>query len=150
MNTGRVVSYLPPYLLATLLVLAWATLVQVQLNFALLEQLGHQVPLSLRLRTLGVDLVRFGGFFSVIVLPTLLVAFLLAGWLARHLPRWRTALFVLGGGLGLMVAVPLVQWLSPLALLMQPTRHISGLAALAAGGLFAGLLFAWMTRRRAD
>jgi hypothetical protein len=149
MNTGNVISYLVAFLLAVFVALVWATIVQVQLNFALLEDLGHRVPFSLRLQTIGIDLLRFGGFFSVIVIPTLLVAFVVAGLLARSLPDWRTLLFIVAGGVGLLVAIPLVQWASPLALLILPTRHISGLSLIAAGGLFSGLLFAWMTREHA-
>jgi hypothetical protein len=149
MNTGRVISYLSAFLLAVIVALVWATIVQVQLNFAVLEDLGHRVPFSLRLQSIGMDLLRFGAFYSVIVIPTFLVAFAVAGLLARSLPEWRTVLFVLAGGIGLMAAIPLVQWASPLALLMYPTRHVSGLALVAAGGLFSGWLFAWMTRDHA-
>jgi hypothetical protein len=149
MNTSRVMSYLPAFLLAVFVALLWATIVQVQLNFAVLEDLGHRVPFALRLQTIGLDLVRFGAFYSVIVIPTLLVAFAVAGLIARRVPEWRTVIFIAAGGLGLLVAIPLVQWVSPLALLMVATRHISGLALVAAGGLFSGLLFAWMTRRHA-
>jgi hypothetical protein len=149
MNTGRVMSYLTAFLLAVIVALVWATIVQVQLNFAVLEDLGHRVPWSLRLRSIGVDLLRFGAFYSVIVIPTFLVAFAVAGLISRILPGGRTLLFVLAGGVGLLAAIPLVQWASPLALLMYPTRHVSGLALVAAGGLFSGWLFAWMTRHHA-
>jgi hypothetical protein len=76
----------------------------------------------------------------------LLAGFLAAGFLAGGLPRWRGALYVVAGGVGLYAAIPIINWLAPLALLILASRDLGVVALMAIGGVFAGALFATLTR----
>jgi hypothetical protein len=145
-NTSHLPRYLLALLFAVLLAAAWGSIVQSQSNLSVLATLGAQVDFGTRAGVLLRDLGIFGPFYAgVFVLPALLVGFALAGLLAGWMPRLRTVLFVLAGGVALMVAIPLINWVAPLALLIIATRDLGVVAMMASGGLFAGLLFAKAT-----
>jgi hypothetical protein len=82
--------------------------------------------------------------WSIAFLPALLVAFFVA-WLVVRRTGAPLPWFGLAGGLAILAAIPLVNWLSPLALLFGATRDLSCVVLMAAGGTVGGILFAWMT-----
>lgn len=142
------------FLIAVIVATAWGTIVQTQYNLAALATIGLDVE-PLRLQTTMRDL--FSGFFPTyggyIVLPSLLVAFVVAAlvlwkWLPADPLAARLALFALAGGLAVLIGIPLVNWLSPLALLVGASRDFSCTAWMSVGGIWAGLIFAVMTHRR--
>lgn len=154
MKTSDIGRILLAFLIAVVVAIAWGSVVQTQYNLAALSSIGVDVD-TVRMNTTLRDL--FSGFFPTyggyIVLPSLLVAFI-AAWLVMW--KWlpadplaaRLALFALAGGLAILIGIPLVNWLSPLALLIGASRDFSCTAWMAVGGAVAGLVFAAMTHRR--
>lgn len=139
---------IPAFLLALVLTTVWGSVVQTQFNLAALAGIGVDVG-PVRWQATLQDL--FSGFFPTyggyVVLPALLVAFMAAALVARALPQVRIPLHSLAGGLAIFFAIPLVNLLAPVALLVGATRDWACTFWMAVGGLFAGLLFGWLTRR---
>ncbi len=136
-------AFLPAWLLAT----AWGSLVQTQFNLQALVRLGVEIPFELRALTSAQDLVGFGPVYAGIVLATFLPAFGAAVFLARKWPRQRRWLLPLAGGVGLVVAMKVVDAVAPMPVFIDATRGIGGLLAMAAGCVVAGWLFERLTRR---
>ena len=84
----------------------------------------------------------------------LLVAFGVVALLEPKVPAAaRVPLYALAGLVALLIAIPLVNWLSPVALLVGATREWSCTFWMAAAGIPAGLLYALFAparRRHAD
>ncbi len=135
-------GFLPAWLLAT----AWGSLVQTQFNLQALVRLGVEIPLQLRALTSAQDLVGFGPVYAGILLATLLPAFGVAMFLARKWPRRRRWLLPLAGGVGFVVAMQVVDAVAPMPVLIDATRGIGGLLAMAAGCAVGGWLFERLTR----
>lgn len=151
MKTSNLGFIVLAFLVAVVVAIAWGSVVQTQYNLAALGTIGMDVE-AVRMQTTFRDL--FSGFFPTyggyIVLPSLLVAFFVAGliiwkWLPTSSLVLRLALFALAGGLAILIGIPLVNWLSPLALLIGASRDFSCTAWMAVGGIVAGLIFAAMT-----
>lgn len=154
MKTSNLGYVLLAFLIAVVVAIAWGTIVQTQYNLAALGTIGLDVE-AVRLQTTLRDLVS--GFFPTyggyVVLPSLLVAFIVAAlvmwkWLPDDPLAARLALFALAGGLAILIGIPLVNWLSPLALLIGASRDFSCTAWMAVGGIWAGLIFAAMSHRK--
>jgi hypothetical protein len=135
------------YMIAVLIAAAWASVVQTQFNLAALEQLGIVVPAALRWQTTGQDLLGFAPVFMIIAVPALAIAFPLAALLARAAPTARRWWFALAGWTALMLAIRIVDALVPPTVLIAATRSASGLAAVAFGGVLAGLAYVRVVRR---
>jgi hypothetical protein len=140
------------FLVAVVVATVWGAVVQTQFNLAALVGIGAEIPAGLRLQATLTDL--FGGFFPTyagyIVLPALLVAFAVAWWItsrgADHPALW----FAAGGGLALLVGIPLVNYLAPVALLIGAARDGLCTFLMALGGVVAGLVFVAMPGGRRD
>ncbi|TDK23352.1 hypothetical protein E2F46_10525 [Luteimonas aestuarii] len=142
------------FIAAVLLAIVVGALVQSHYNLQALASIGVDVD-GVRIDTMMRDL--FSGFSPTyggyIVAPALLVAFLVAGWLSGLRPGLRIGLYMLGGYLAVLAAIPLVNFLSPVALLVGASRETSATFLMAVGGALGGLLFAFLTRpaaRRRD
>jgi hypothetical protein len=137
------------FFVAVLVAVVFGSLVQSHYNLQALASIGVDVD-GVRVSTMLRDI--FSGFSPTyggyMVAPALLVAFAVAAWLGMHRPAWRTGLFVVGGYLAVLLAIPLVNSLSPLALLVGASRDTSATFWMAGGGALAGLLFALMTGPR--
>jgi len=148
MNPTSAGRLIPAFLAAVLLTVVWGSVVQTQYNLAALVGIGTDIGPAINLRATLTDV--FSGFSPTyggyIVLPAMLVAFLIAWLVAR---RTGAALFWFGlaGGLAVLAGIPLVNWLSPLALLIGANRDFSSVVVMAVGGALGGLLFAWLAYR---
>lgn len=131
------------FLLAALVAIVWGSVVQTHYNLQALASLGIDVS-AVRASTTLRDI--FSGFTPTyggyMVLPALLVAFAVVWFIVRRYPALRIVLFVVGGYLAILAAIPLVNFLSPLALLVGASRDTSATFWMAGGGALAGLLFA--------
>ncbi len=136
-----------PFIGAVAVAVAWGSVVQTHYNLQALVSLGVDISGSVRGSTTMRDL--FGGFSPTyggyVVAPALLVAFLVAGAVARAVRRWRAGWFALAGFLGIAAAIPLVNYLAPVALLVGASREPSSIFWMAVGGALAGLLFSVAT-----
>ncbi|MCD9124261.1 hypothetical protein [Luteimonas fraxinea] len=140
----RIAAFLAALLLAT----AWGSVVQTQFNLQALAALDVDIPLQVRGLTTLQDLVGFGPVYAGIVLAAWLPAFLVAALLVRAWPQARVPLYALAAGVGLIAAVRVVDAVAPMPVLIDATRGIVGLLAMAMGSLLAGAAFAWWTRAR--
>ncbi|MDR6992933.1 hypothetical protein [Luteimonas sp. 3794] len=140
----RIAAFVAALLLATV----WGSVVQTQFNLQALAALDVDVPLRVRALTTLQDLVGFGPAYAGIVLAAWLPAFLVAALLVRVWPKARVPLYALAAGVGLIAAVRAVDAVAPMPVLIDATRGIGGLLAMAAGSLLAGAAFAWWTRTR--
>ncbi len=140
------------FIVAVLVATTWGAIVQSQYNLSALASIGLDVDSSLRLRTTLRDI--FSGFMPTyggyVAAPALLVAFFLAGWVATRLNGSRYLWHSLAGALAILLAIPLVNYLAPVALLVGASRDYDCVFVMALGGALAGLLFAWLARPGVD
>lgn len=132
------------FVAAVLLATVWGSIVQTQFNLTALTGIGADIPAGLRFRSTVADI--FGGFTptyaAYVVAPSLLVAFLIAWWVADRSPRPAAFWFGLAGGLALVLGIPIVNYLSPVALLIGASREWLCTLLMSLGGVAAGVLFA--------
>jgi hypothetical protein len=151
MNNTRPASLLLAFVAAVVAATIWGAIVQTQYNLAGIASVGADISAGLRLRATLADL--FSGFSPTyagyIVAPSLLVAFLVAAWVARRSsPAARRVWFSAAGGAAILLGIPLVNYLSPVALLIGASRDTSCTVLMALGGAGAGFLFAWLSPPR--
>jgi hypothetical protein len=149
MNSTTAWRLIPAFLAAVVLTVVWGAVVQTQYNLAALTGIGVDIGPGVNLRATLTD--AFSGFSPTyggyVVLPALLVAFFLVWFVVRRAGApllW----FALAGGLAILAGIPLVYWLSPLALLIGASRDFSSVVLMAVGGALGGMLFAWMVYLR--
>lgn len=145
MSTTMVPRLILGFLASVVLTVVWGSVVQTQYNLAALTGIGADIGPGTNLRTTFTDIfsgfsLMYGGY---VVLPALLVAFIIA-WLVVRRTGVPLLWFGLAGGLAILAGIPLVNWLSPLALLIGATRDLSCTVLMAAGGVAGGVLFAWL------
>ncbi|HHX82794.1 MAG TPA: hypothetical protein GX696_07430 [Pseudomonadaceae bacterium] len=140
------------FVTAVIIATVWGAVVQTLFNLAHLAAIGVEISAGVRGGTILSDI--FSGFTPTygvyVVLPSLLVAFLLATLVIHRqqesrAPR-RTAIlwYTLAGGLAILLGNPVVNYLAPVALLVGATRDVSCLILMSAGGAVAGAVFAGM------
>ncbi len=138
------------FIAAVALATVWGAVVQTQYNLAGLSSIGADISGSLRVGTTLSDI--FSGFTptygSHIVLPSLLVAFVVASLLPVKQRMSRLVWFGAAGALAIGLGIPIVNWLAPVALLVGATRDFSCIILMALGGFLAGLLYALLTDAR--
>lgn len=143
MNTSRTRSLVLAFVAAVVLATVWGAIVQTQFNLAGLGSVGAVIPAGLRFRSTVADV--FSGFSPTyagyVVAPAFLVAFGVAAWFATRWPALRLFWFGLAGGLAIMIGIPVVNALSPVALLIGATRDVLCTFLMSVGGVLAGLLF---------
>lgn len=147
MKANTTLRVLSAFVLAVVAAVVWASLVQTHYNLQALAAIGIDIG-HVRASTMARDLFSgfsptYGGYIAA---PALLVAFAVAWWLAGRLPALRMALFAVGGYLAILAAIPLVNWLAPVALLVGASREVGATFWMAGGGALAGLLFALLVR----
>ncbi|MBL0919248.1 MAG: hypothetical protein IBJ14_11125 [Hydrogenophaga sp.] len=140
--------HLVPLLLAWLLAAAWGSVVQTQWNLQALAALGVDIPLAVRARTTGQDLLGFALLYAGILAAGWLPALTVGHWLGRRWPGWRTTLLALAAGVGMVAAVRAVDAAAPMPVFIDATRHGPGLLTMAAGAVLGGWLYGRLTARR--
>jgi hypothetical protein len=143
MNNTNVARSILAFLTAAVVTIVWGSSIQTQYNMAALTAIGVDIGPDTNLRATLRDIISgfsltYGGY---IVLPALLVAFFVA-WLVVRRTGAPLPWFGLAGGLAILAAIPLVNWLSPVALLVGASRDWSCTALMAVGGVLGGTLFA--------
>lgn len=134
------------FLVAVVIATVWGAIVQTQFNLGHLAAIGTDITAGVRIQTTVSDI--FSGFSPTygvyVVLPSLLVAFLIAALAARHLPGPILLWFTVAGFVAILLGNPVVNYLSPVALLVGATRDVACLLLMSLGGALAGALFADM------
>lgn len=130
------------FLLAVLLATAVGSIIQTQYNLAAIQAIGAPIPLGVRLRTTGLDLLGFSPTFGLLVLLGFLFAMPVAAWSSRVLPTLRWPVFALAGAVAVLLALMLANALAPMPTLIAANRTVSGTLGLMASGSAGALLFA--------
>lgn len=136
------------YMAAVAFTAVWGSVFQTQHTLHRLAELGADIPPATRAAATLRDLAGFAPVYAAIVAATLLVVFVVAGVLSRFTPQVHHTLHALGAGLGLAVAIRLIDAFAPMPTLISSTRSFTGLLVMALGALLAGGLYAWITRPR--
>lgn len=148
MNQKSPMSIVLAFVAAVVVATVWGSIVQTQFNLAGLASIGAEISAGLRLRATLSDI--FSGFSptyaAYVVIPSLLVAFAVAWLVAARRPGSAAFWFGLAGGLALLVGIPIVNYLSPVALLIGASRDWLCTVLMALGGAVAGVLFAYLAR----
>ena len=144
----RWTQHLVALLLAWVLAAAWGSVVQTQWNLQALVGVGVDVSGGVRARTTWQDLIGFGPVYGGILAAGWLPALLVAAFLGRRWPAWRSPLLAAAAGLGMVAAVRTVDAVAPMPVFIDATRHLPGLLVMAAGAALAGWLYARLTARR--
>lgn len=131
----------PPWLVATLVAALAGSLVQTQFNLAEIVMLGVPVPLALRVETTLQDLWGFAPLLAALTAAAYLVAFPVAGLLARRRPDRRHSVYVLAGAAALLAMVLLMNAALPVTAIAA-TRSMAGIVAFMAVGALGGWVFA--------
>lgn len=138
------------YVAAVAFATLWGSVFQTQHTLHRLAELGVEIDAGTRVSATLRDLAGFAPAYAAIVAATLLVVFAIAGLLSRLTPQVHHTLHALGAGVGLAVAIRLIDSLAPMPTLISSTRSPIGLLVMAIGALVAGALYAWITRPRFD
>lgn len=134
------------FLLAVLLASAAGTVLQTQVNLAMLQALGAPMPLAVRLQTTCLDLLGFSPTFALLVTFGFVFALPAASFCSHALPRARWLLFALAGALAVLLALMLANALAPMPTLIAANRSLTGTLGLMASGSLGALLFAVLNR----
>lgn len=135
------------FLLALLAATLVASAAQSLVNLSVLSGLGLPLSAMIHLQTVVHDWRHFAPTVAVLLGASFLPAFLVAGLLARWLPRARPWLFPLAGA----AAVATMLWLMRELVGVTPisaTRFPFGFGLFCLAGAFAGWLFATLLRPR--
>lgn len=129
--------------------LAWASavvvtaglgsLIQTQFNLARIVALAGPMPLTVRLQASLHDLGSFAPNYMIIMALALLIAMVVAGFLASRLPGFRFWLFPLAGFVAVAVALGLMSAMLPVTVIAA-ARSGLGFMALCLAGAIGGWL----------
>lgn len=132
------------FLLAVAVAYGLAVISATQHVAASLEGMGVEVDVGTRLGMIGHDLAGMAASFLPMVAIGFLVAFVVAAWLARRLPRGRPLLYALAGGVALVtihVALKTAFDITPVAV----ARTTAGLLVQGLAGAVGGYFYARLT-----
>ncbi|WP_296222067.1 hypothetical protein [Pseudomonas sp. UBA2684] len=135
------------FVLAVLVATVVGSIIQTQFNLAALQAIGAPMPLDVRLRTTGQDLLGFSPTLGLLVTLGFALAIPAAVWLSRPLPAARLAIFVVAGALAVLLAMMLANALAPMPTLIGANRSVAGTLGLMASGSLGALCFAVLSRR---
>ncbi|MFP4207600.1 MAG: hypothetical protein ACLFSC_03010 [Wenzhouxiangella sp.] len=135
------------WLAAVLATTVCGSLVQSQLALAAIARIHAPVGWQDRLGTYGHDLVHFAPMWAAIIALGFLIAFLVAGWLARARPSWRPLLFPLAGLCAVLVALAVMEVMLPVTV-VAAARDGLGLGLLGGSGAVGGAVYVWLAPYR--
>jgi hypothetical protein len=113
-----------------------------------LAELGVELPLGLRLSTIGRDLVGLAPALGAVVAIALAIGFVVAAFLRPRLPALAWIAYPLAGGVAIVVALAAMHYsydITPIA----GARGALGLPLFGLVGAVGGWIFAWRIKRRA-
>lgn len=135
------------FLLALAGTAALCCLAASQFNLARLIDLGVSIPFSDRLAVTAHDLINMGPLYGSLIGAALVIAFPVAGLLARWFSSRRTFLYVLAGAVAIAVMLVVMRQAFGISLIAA-TRTTGGFVSQVIAGAVGGWLFAYLTRNR--
>lgn len=140
-------KHLLGWLLAVLTAAVAGSLVQSWLSTAAIAGIHEPMAISDRLGVVGHDLVHFAPTWGAVMALGLLLAFPVAAWIARYLPRARTLLFPLSGLVAVLAALLVMDAMLPVTL-VAAARDPGGQLLLGLGGALAGWVYLGVAGQR--
>lgn len=128
------------WVMAVLAAYVLATLAATQSTVARLGGMGIRVTLGERLHMSSQDLLGMSGLYLPLIAVALLLAWPVAGWLARRKPEKRTVLFMLAGATAMLCIHLALHWSFDI-ILVAVARSPLGLASQALAGAAAGYFY---------
>lgn len=135
---------IPALLAAVLATALLGSVVQTQFNLVALQSMGVALEPVHWIETTLSDLVGFTPIMAVLAGLTFIIAFPIGALINAYWIRSRILVFPLAGGLGLLVALQLVNHLAPMPTLIAATRSLTGTLAMVVCAGVGGLLYAWI------
>lgn len=146
---GRtILAFILAWIAGTLLV----SIANTHVGLTNLTGIGAEIPTGVRAGAIWTDLVNFGPILAILLLIGFLIAFPVAGFIARLLGSgWRRIGYTLAGGVAVFtiingITVYYSQMLDSTITPLASGRDWSGLMTLSLGGLAAGLIFSFLKR----
>lgn len=154
MALTRILRVLIAFLVAVVTATVVACIIGTQFVLAALSGIGVDIPLADRLATTWYDLINFGfipspsfGFsYGMVIATGLFIAFLVAAALSYFLPRFRTIIYAVAGGVAILTFLGssyFVFGASMFAFAQTPM----GLLTQGAAGAVGGWVFAKYSRQ---
>lgn len=137
------------FILALLVSVVLATLVQTQFNLYELQKIGTTILPADRIDATLKDLINFSPLMAVIVAATFIFALPVAEGVSRILKPWRLVVYFLAGAVGLWVAFQAVDWYAPPPVFIAATRELPGTLSMMAAVGVGSALFGRLVRPRA-
>ncbi|WP_075191346.1 hypothetical protein [Maricaulis sp. W15] len=139
------------HLLAVLVGTVLVSIANTHVDLQALARIGAEIPFAVRLDASLRDLQGFAPTLLALLLVGFSIAFPAAGWIAALLGGgiWRPVGFSLAGAVAVMVMITCItlvyrELLGSTITPIAASRELGGLLTLSAGGLVAGLVFAWL------
>ncbi|MEM1081213.1 MAG: hypothetical protein AAGH65_06485 [Pseudomonadota bacterium] len=136
----RWISVLLAWAIAVVVAVLAGSAVQTHYNMARIVELGVPVSLMQRLQATWHDWMNFAPIYAILIVLTYLIAWLVAGMLQRLMPEWRTAIFILAGGLSIWTLIVIMNGVLPITGIAA-TRTGGGVLAMSLAGAVAGWLY---------
>jgi len=143
-----ILAFLFAWIIGTLLV----SVANTHVGLTSLTGAGAEIPTDVRTDAILTDLIGFGPTLGALLLIGFLIAFPVAGFLARILGAgWRRIGFTLAGGVAVFAMINAItiyysQMLDSTITPVASGRDWSGLLTLSLGGAAAGFLFSLLKR----
>lgn len=144
----RVVRILVSWLIAVIATTAGISVIHSLRIQNGLAELGVELPLGLRLSTIGRDLVGLAPALGGVVAIALAIGFVVAAFLRPRLPALAWIAYPLAGGAAIVVALAAMHYsydITPIA----GARGPLGLPLFGLVGAVGGWIFAWRIKTRA-
>jgi hypothetical protein len=139
--------WLLAWLSAVVVTSVLGSIIQTQFNLSRIADLDGPISVVDRLQVTGFDLISFAPTFAIIVALALLIAFLVAGMLARWVGNARNSLFMLAGFVAIAAALAIMSAMLPVTAI-GATRSLPGFLALSLTGVVGGWLYVQMLTGR--
>lgn len=141
----KMVQAIAGYVLAVIVMIVVGGAMHAWFNQADLATLGAEFTLSERISWAFHDIIGMAPLYGPIMGAGLLVAFLVAGLIARRMPALRTVVFVVAGAVAVAVALVVMRAvfeITPIA----SAREMDGFIGQVIAGALAGLTFTLVKR----
>ena len=157
MRVQRIVGMAGVFCASTVVATAFACIIGTQFVLAGLTGLGVDVPLADRVSTTWYDIVNFGfvpspafGFsYAMVIGVGLFIAFLAAAALSYFLPRFRTVIYSVSGGIAIVTILGASFFVFGVVLFAFAQTPM-GLISQAAAGAAGGWIFATYSRQETE
>lgn len=133
------------FILAVLLAGMLGSIFQTQVNLADMRDIGPPISFTQRVANTWHDLIHFAPLYLFIVLPSFLISFFLAEWLARKVPGHRMFWLVVAAVVGLAVSFQVVDAFAPMPTLIAATRGLSGTLMMLLAAAIGALMYVLAT-----